>query len=115
MTEHEWLTATDPEPMWSFFWDGVSDRKLRLLAVAWSRELVTKAGELAAIRAVEASEQFADDIVSDDELNHARDGVRELWNHAHQVGEVNPTFPRHARLAAAYHTESSSFKLALSE
>jgi hypothetical protein len=115
MTEHEWLTATDPEPMWPFFRDDVSDRKLRLLAVAWSREIVTKAGEPKAMRAVEASEQFADGNLSEDELGLAHDNVRELWNHAHQVGEVNHTFPRYVRFAAAYQVSRPRARKVLQE
>jgi hypothetical protein len=55
MNEAEWLAATDPTQMMGALWNGVSDRKLRLLAVAWCRVMIAGANEPSATRAVEAS------------------------------------------------------------
>src|SRR5690242_4484758 len=62
MTEQEWLACTDPMPMLKCLRNGSTDRKLRLLAVACCRvvwdSLVTDQSR----RAVEAAEQYADDL-----------------------------------------------------
>src|SRR4051794_6972864 len=39
MTEAEWLTSTDPAPMRKFMKGKVSDRKVRLLAIACCRSV----------------------------------------------------------------------------
>jgi hypothetical protein len=60
MTKTQWLAATDPAPMLKFLDGRVSDRKLRLFAVAGCRRF----GNLIAFeeerQAIRAAEQFAD-------------------------------------------------------
>jgi hypothetical protein len=82
VTEAEWLACTDPEPMLGFLRDKVSDRKLRLFAVACCRRVWPlirpwyRAG-------VETAERYADGLASDQELEDAPDG---FWP-THDAGE----------------------------
>lgn len=70
MTEAEWLAATDPTPLFELVRGTASDRKLRLFHCAirrWSWDFIpdsSKAG-------IEASEHFADGIVSQEVLSAA--------------------------------------------
>jgi hypothetical protein len=67
MTEQEWLACDDPKPMLDFLnwrappaWGEVSDRKLRLFAVACCRRVWHLAPHHDSRGAVEAAERFAD-------------------------------------------------------
>src|SRR5688572_10166679 len=83
MTEAEWSTSTDPSNMLHSLWGrGVSDRKLRLFAVACCRRIEgwTRAHDTPTqpyywgviIRdAVSTAERFADGEATDKELNGA--------------------------------------------
>jgi len=71
MTEAEWLKCTDPQPMLAFLRGKVSDRKLRLFAVACSRRMWDWIDVLGRA-AVEAAEDFADGLAGPDELRAAR-------------------------------------------
>lgn len=39
MTEHEWLSSADPREMLLFVWDGISERKKRLISCALCRSV----------------------------------------------------------------------------
>src|SRR4051795_4509713 len=60
MTEGEWLTCTDLQAMLQFLHDKVSERKLRLFAVACCRRVWPLLRHRDSQRAVEMSEQYAD-------------------------------------------------------
>jgi len=70
VTEAEWLTGTDPTPMLEFLRDKATDRKLRLFAVASSRNHHSISWE-AARTAVEVFERFADGLATRVELRKA--------------------------------------------
>jgi hypothetical protein len=71
MTEADWLTATDPERMLDYHRGKVSDRKLRLFAVACCRAVWHCLTDPRSRRAVEVSEAFTEGLASDDELRYA--------------------------------------------
>jgi hypothetical protein len=72
MTESEWLTGTDPQPMLSFLRDrGAGERKLRLFAVACSRRAWPAIDDLGRA-AVEVAECFADGHADAQQLRAAR-------------------------------------------
>ncbi len=72
MTEAEWLACTDPKSMLGFLRGNVSDRKLRLFAVACCRSIWQFLTERNGRVAVEMSERYADAVVNQRELAKAR-------------------------------------------
>lgn len=79
MTEAEWLTASDPEPMLAFLRGKASDRKLRLFAVACCRRVLTDFSADDCLAAAEASEQFADGLISVERLDLLSIAAEEAW------------------------------------
>src|SRR5262245_9554423 len=76
MTEAQWLTATDPEPMLEFLRGRASDRKLRLFAVACGRLAVAFGQSRRALLSwdrsrgvIEFAERYADRSVKWKELD----------------------------------------------
>jgi hypothetical protein len=68
MTEAEWLTCNDPDVMLNHLRDNVSDRKLRLFAVACCRQVWSMLATSECRQAVGISEHFADDPSVKEEL-----------------------------------------------
>jgi hypothetical protein len=69
MTEQEWLACADPQPMLEFLPGKVSDRKLRLFAVASCHLMTSFVTSNEQMRtAVAVAEQHADGLVSASEL-----------------------------------------------
>jgi hypothetical protein len=85
MTEAEWLNATDPQPMLEFLRGKASERKLRLFACACCRRLWSSWEVAQTPESVLTSEQFADGMVSRDEMRQvksklgARGGYSAAW------------------------------------
>jgi hypothetical protein len=60
MTETEWLGCTNPEPMLLFIRDKVSDRKMRLFAIACCRRIWDRITDPRCRAAVEFAERFVE-------------------------------------------------------
>jgi hypothetical protein len=64
MTEAEWLSCTNPKEMLAFLQLRISDRKLRLFAVACCRRSWQQLTNEALRLGIETAEQFADGLVN---------------------------------------------------
>src|SRR5262245_55571982 len=71
VTEGEWLTCTDPQPMLEFIRGRASDRKLRLFAVDCCRRNSSML-VAATIEALRVAERFADGLATHAERKEAR-------------------------------------------
>lgn len=71
MTEAEWLSSTDSHLMLDSFKGRVSDRKLRLFAVACCQAMWQHFTHERSRSAVVVAERFADGLASEEELNRA--------------------------------------------
>jgi hypothetical protein len=68
MTEAEWLTCPDPDPMLLFLRERGSERKLRLFACACSRRVLHLLEDQRTCRVVELAELNADGLATADEV-----------------------------------------------
>jgi hypothetical protein len=75
MGEQEWLACTDPQKMLDFLLGQVSDRKLRLFAVACCRSVWHLLNGPSARNGVEVAERFADGAASLQEMAAAGDAA----------------------------------------
>jgi hypothetical protein len=95
MTESEWLSCQDPQPMLEFLRGKASDRKLRLFAVACCRRVQHLMTNEYSRTAVEVSERYADGQAGYIRLDLARlaaqyamkgSADRAAWLAAHSFG-----------------------------
>lgn len=75
MTEEEWLVCTDPGRMLEFILGKAGDRKLRLFACAYARQLWAQLDDERCKHAVEIAEQYADGVVNDQDREKAWQGA----------------------------------------
>jgi hypothetical protein len=79
MTEFEWLSATDPQPMLAFLRGRASDRKLRLFACGFCNSIDQALEDEICREAVRVAERFADGLASPEELDAACHSARLVW------------------------------------
>lgn len=107
MTEAELTGWTDPRRMLEHLLQGnVSDRKLRLFAVACCRRIWGLLEDGSGQRAVEMAEQFADTLTFADELATANTKADNAWKTDDSRAEV-----RSRRIAAFYADYAASWTL----
>jgi hypothetical protein len=77
MTTSEWLTCEDSHVMLAAIKDHASNRKLRLLAVAFARRVEDLMTDPRSTAALTVAERFADGLASTKELAAASDAARD--------------------------------------
>ncbi len=99
MNEAEWDVCANPFRMLEVLRGRLSDRKLRLFAVACCRRVQGFILDTRALDALAVAERFADGLVADAERSRARQAVQQ----AAQSREVTraPTLPKWQRRAAS--------------
>jgi hypothetical protein len=106
MTEAEWMAFTDPTPMLDYLRDKASDRKLRLFAVACCLRIVHWLNDERSRRALEVGERYADGLVTDENLEDARENSCDASGAAHReamaAGWSPNTWIANAAANAAY-------------
>jgi hypothetical protein len=129
MTEAEWLTSEDPERLFVHLLPPYDGRKWRLFVCACCRRMSSLMPDARSRAAVEASEGFADGLVTLDELEYAHAGAHSAalrWffgapgipyssgltsSLAVDVSseyELSPTILKHVALAAGYAEEDAA-------
>jgi hypothetical protein len=98
MTEAEWLASTDPTPMLEFLRGKASERKVRLLAVAFLRHLQHLLPEDRCGPVLEVAERYADGNVGLKELKRARKRAEQALSWAGTLADNPASSPVPASL-----------------
>jgi len=107
MTEQEWLTCTNPEPMLEYLRGKVSDRKLRLFAVACCRHLLQQIPLHSWDQeAVEVAERYADGKSTAAELTAAANATTPDWTAAFACADAASL--EHAAVDAAIYSADNA-------
>jgi hypothetical protein len=109
VTEHDWLTCTDPTVMLEFLRGQrtASDRKLRFFAVACCRRVRDWMGEKSQ-RAIDVLEGYLDGVATAHELHLATGGACEDW-----IEEFGTHYPSNAAFAAVTFENVTSHDVAV--
>jgi hypothetical protein len=104
MTEAEWNSCADPEPMLEFLRGRAGDRKLRLFAAACCRRIWSLLPAQRSRRAVEAVEAFADGVAARGDLEAAREAAIQALAAAPFAGAAS------SAAAAAYEATAADLR-----
>jgi hypothetical protein len=85
MIEAEWLACSDPKPMLALVRGKVSERKLRLFAVACCRNIWELLRDKRCRQAVDIAERFADGLATLEELSAAHADCERAWQQCTRV------------------------------
>lgn len=80
MTELQWLECSDPELMLETLRYRASDRKLRLLAIAWASRVDSWLSSQHIRDEIDLAMRFADGLATSDDMDLARMNNRSRWN-----------------------------------
>jgi hypothetical protein len=83
MTEAEWLACDNPQPMLEFLRRNVSDRKVRLFAVACCRRIWSSLEHEEFRDAVQKAESFSDGLANRAEMLEAHEKARAIFANLH--------------------------------
>jgi hypothetical protein len=78
VTEAEWVTCIDPNPMLGFLRGNASQRKMRLFACACSRSIWQLFTDPRSRRAVQIAEKAADGMATETELASVKEALEQL-------------------------------------
>ena len=90
MTEAEWLGCSNPQPMLEYLGSKVSDRKVRLFAVACCRRVWSSLEHEEFRDAVLKAESFADGLVDEAEMLQAHEKARPIFVTLHDGRDNGP-------------------------
>jgi hypothetical protein len=87
MIEQEWLACADPIPMLRFLREKVSDRKLRLFALACCCRILRLLGDQRSVQALLVVDRYLDGAASPDEVGAAISSARSAYENAFQSSD----------------------------
>jgi hypothetical protein len=99
MNEGDWLASTDPLPMLEFLRRKASGRKLRLFACACCRHIWNTLMDARSTNAIELSERYADDDVSEKDFIAARAAAVDAYADLFELPEGDPETEARIRTA----------------